>query len=401
MKIFRARNITSTAPAASLFHRAIADIVEQQDHGTEALCIAAEALHSTVDSGRFIQEYKELEISQHHINDAYPCAVALSVPQLNRYCDVLPYDHTRVVLKSCHSNDGDVPSTSMSYINASMIRNTNSPAGAVSVVDRADAQAPPPPLRWQYIAAQGPLSNTIGAFWNMVVQEKAETIVMLTGFIENQRKKCEIYFPENQDTSMQFDHGMVVVRNTKTDKAIPGIVCRTLEVVVSRKQDDGAIMLLHTHVVHHYHFALWPDHGVPSSPESFLILCLLMRKRSMARERELTSAPLPPDTPIVVHCSAGIGRSGVFCTVDIAIQQLLFALSCIPSIINTTPSILTDAARACIQEALDVKRIVYILRQQRCGMVQTQQQYEFCYKALLLAVETAIMHVKKKATMVS
>lgn len=228
----------------------------------------------------------------------------------NRYKSIVPYDHCRVVLRS--SDPG------ADYINASHVDGYRSP--------------------YFFIAAQGPLPGTVLDFWQMIWQEKVSTIVMLTGLVEQNKPKCEQYWPEGEQA-----YGGLAVTLSST-WAASGLVTRTF-----RLQQAGSPVPRH---VKQFHYLLWPDHGVPSNPARLLQLVEMVNKR----------AAEAPVGPVLVHCSAGIGRTGTFIALDFLLKM----------------------ARA--EGSVDVFRCVQSLREQRVSMVQTTEQYAFLYEVLLEGV---------------
>uniref|UniRef100_A0A8C3GCJ4 protein-tyrosine-phosphatase n=1 Tax=Cyclopterus lumpus TaxID=8103 RepID=A0A8C3GCJ4_CYCLU len=211
----------------------------------------------------------------------------------NRYNNVLPYDSSRVKLSIIHGSPYD------DYINANYMPGYNS--------------------RKEYIAAQGPLPTS-----------NVQTLVMLTRCIEQGRVKCEQY----------WDHGTKHFENinvTTTSEA-------KLEDWTIREFHIKNVKTAETRSVHHFHFTAWPDHGVPQSTE------LLISFRHMVREH---MDQYSRHSPTVVHCSAGVGRTGTF----IAIDRLIFQIE--------------------RENVVDLYGIVHDLRMHRPLMVQTEDQYVF------------------------
>ncbi|XP_053887317.1 receptor-type tyrosine-protein phosphatase epsilon-like [Malaclemys terrapin pileata] len=225
----------------------------------------------------------------------------------NRYKSVIPYDHCRVVLQSA--------SPGADYINASYVDSYRSPRF--------------------FIAAQGPLPGTVVDFWQMIWQEKTSAIVMLTGLVEQNKTKCEQYWPEGEQVYGDFT---VTLSNTWITM---GLVTRTF-----RLQRAGSPLPRH---IQQFHYLLWPDHGVPSNAARLLQLVEMVNER-------VSEAPAGP---VLVHCSAGIGRTGTFIALDFLLKM----------------------ARA--EGSVDVFRCVQRLREQRVSMVQTKEQYIFLYEVLL------------------
>lgn len=115
-----------------------------------------------------------------------------------------------------------------------------------------------------------------------------------------------------------------------------------------------------THLLSHYHFHAWPDHGVPDNSSSLRTICAALgRARATGR-------------PALVHCSAGIGRTGTFCAVDITLQRF-----------DSWRSRAGEVTPEEVAATLDMPSLVASLRTQRMGMVQTLEQYEYVYQTLL------------------
>ncbi|XP_062513235.1 tyrosine-protein phosphatase non-receptor type 5-like [Corticium candelabrum] len=228
----------------------------------------------------------------------------------NRYRSILPNLHSRVMLSQIDNDP------SSSYINANYIRGFH--------------EQPE-----QYIATQGPLANTIHDFWRMILMSRSPVIVMLTNLNEKNKSKCSPYLPTVGEITSR-DISILVTDSEQSD----GYLVTQLEL----RQKDVK------HNVCHFWYNSWPDHGIPQSPSPLLCMLEQVAKCRMSS----------PSAPVVVHCSAGIGRTGCFISIDIAIQQLK-----------------EDGY-------VDVLKILCRLRQDRGGMVQTCEQYEFIHRALLL-----------------
>lgn len=193
----------------------------------------------------------------------------------NRYRDVYPYDHSRVKLEK---NPED-------YINA--------------------CHVPVPEANRKYILAQGPLEHTSGHFWQMVWEQKCKAVVMLNKVIESGSRKCHQYWPlgehnSDDDEIIYDDVQLKISYIDETDYKY--YIVRTLELEDLETNETREIL--------HFNYVTWPDFGVPSSPTAFLKFLTAVRE----------SGALDPDVgPAVIHCSAGIGRSGTFCLVDSAL----------------------------------------------------------------------------------
>lgn len=234
----------------------------------------------------------------------------------NRYSNVLPLEKTRVVLSKDGADGSD-------YINASYIN------GQIPGSEKA------------YICTQGPTKNTIQDFWRMIWEQNSTIIVMLTKEVENTKPKCARYWPEDGQSEL---HGRFRVTQENTE-TVGEVVIRTMLLEDTR---DGL-----NRTVTQYQYTSWPDHGLPVSTTAFLELVRMVDKQKKSG-------------PVVVHCSAGIGRSGTFCTVHSTIAKYKHDLATKPD----------------VQPAFDILHTVIYMRQQRPGMVQTKEQYMFCYLSI-------------------
>ncbi|XP_046562318.1 uncharacterized protein LOC124271261 [Haliotis rubra] len=231
----------------------------------------------------------------------------------NRFRGYYPYDYNRVVLHGV-SEDKD-----KDYINASYL-------------DGYKAEK-------RYIPAQGPYRpEVVVDFWRMIYQEQSTTIVMVTGTCRggegNIHMKCLQYWPEN-GTSIYGDISVTKETETQLANYSHKTVC----------SQEGKI-----HHVHHFHFTSWPDHGVP---DTFALLEFMWRVKVTTRHKT---------QPIIVHCSAGIGRTGTYIAIESLVDQA--------------------AAEGCV----DVVSFVSNMRGQRKNMIQTKEQYLFLYQAVAMAV---------------
>uniref|UniRef100_A0A674BTS2 protein-tyrosine-phosphatase n=1 Tax=Salmo trutta TaxID=8032 RepID=A0A674BTS2_SALTR len=242
----------------------------------------------------------------------------------NRYKNILPFDTTRVEIREA---DTDVPGSD--YINANYIRMTH--LG-----------------HYVFIATQGCLQNTVVDFWKMVYQENTHVIVMTTKEMERGRNKCVRYWPDFNATK---EFGKVSVKNVEECPA-QDYILRELEVT---RLDRRELV----RYIWHYQYLSWPDHGVPNEPGGVL---------SFLEQVNRTQSAIPDTGPIVVHCSAGIGRTGTIIVIDILID-----------IIN----------RQGLDCDIDIPKTIQRVRQQRSGMVQTEAQYKFIYMAVQQYIDTA------------
>nr|XP_021527813.1 tyrosine-protein phosphatase non-receptor type 3 isoform X2 [Aotus nancymaae] len=236
----------------------------------------------------------------------------------NRYKDVLPYDTTRVLLQGNED-----------YINASYV---NMEIPAAKLVNR-------------YIAAQGPLPHTCAQFWQVVWDQKLSLIVMLTTLTERGRTKCHQYWPDPPDV---MDHGSFHIQCQSEDCTIAYV---SREMLVTNTQTGEE------HTVTHLQYVAWPDHGVPDDSSDFLEFVNYVRSLRVDNE------------PVLVHCSAGIGRTGVLVTMETAMCLTERNLPVYP---------------------LDIVRK---MRDQRAMMVQTSSQYKFVCEAILRVYEEGLVQM--------
>ncbi|XP_065833910.1 receptor-type tyrosine-protein phosphatase S-like [Oscarella lobularis] len=230
-------------------------------------------MHASSNHG-FSMEYQMLDGNERH-----PSLVAnLAVNRdKNRYGNIAPYDHGRVVLQSIRGVEGS------DYINASYLPGYGVPNA--------------------YIAAQGPSEKTVNDFWRMILQEKVPTIAMITKLEEKGKVKCYKYWPDNAE-----DYGEIVV-TLQQETTLAECSVRTLDVF--RELPDGS--RTETHQTTQFHFTRWPEHGVPEYPTTLL--------NYLARVRAHHDA-VRAQGPLLAHCSAGVGRTGTFLVVDYVIQRL-------------------------------------------------------------------------------
>ncbi|XP_038143618.1 receptor-type tyrosine-protein phosphatase F-like isoform X13 [Cyprinodon tularosa] len=260
------------------------------------------------DGLRFSQEYESIDPGQQFTWENSNMEV--NKPK-NRYANVIAYDHSRVVLTSVDAVPGS------DYINANYIdgyRKQNA-----------------------YIATQGPLPETLSDFWRMVWEQRANTIVMMTRLEEKSRVKCDQYWPSRGTET----YGMIQVTMLDTVELATYSV-RTFLLYKSGSTEKRE--------VRQFQFMAWPDHGVPEYPTP--ILAFLRRVKACN----------PPDAgPMVVHCSAGVGRTGCFIVIDAMLERMKH------------------------EKTVDIYGHVTCMRSQRNYMVQTEDQYIFIHEALLEA----------------
>lgn len=263
----------------------------------------------------------------------------------NRYKNILPYDYTRVILKKPKSfnNENNIQNHDHSleptsdYINANIIK-------LVEDDTTIGLKTKPVPHSKIYIATQGPLPNTVDDFWWMVWQEKSECILMVTKEVERNKNKCYRYWPNNEQQI--FHCGPIDVRllSDKTNGNNVDYSYREFELTCF----SGDICTPKVRKVVQYQYHAWPDQNIPSNPTSVLKFLHDVNES-------------PPKGPLIVHCSAGIGRSGTLIVIDMIIDQLKYN---------------------GLTYEIDIQRIVKIARAQRSGLVQTEAQYKFIYLAI-------------------
>ncbi|XP_034939072.1 tyrosine-protein phosphatase Lar isoform X2 [Chelonus insularis] len=229
----------------------------------------------------------------------------------NRLVHILPYECTRVCLQPQRSIEGS------DYINASFIDGYR--------------------YRCAYIATQGPLNETTDDFWRMLWEHNSTIVVMLTKLKEMGREKCHQYWPS--DRSIRYQCFVV---DPIAEYNMPQYILREFKVTDAR---DGA-----SRTVRQFQFIDWPEQGVPKSGDGFIDFIGQVHK---------TKEQFGQDGPITVHCSAGVGRTGVFITLSIVLERMQY------------------------EGVVDIFQTVRILRTQRPAMVQTEDQYQFCYRASL------------------
>jgi len=250
-------------------------------------------------------------------NNEYTAVEALKPEnkQLNRYRDVYPYDHSRVPLSHVSTTD---------YINASLIE--------VNQVDR------------KYILTQGPLAGTTPHFWSLVWEQKTRAVIMLNRVMEKGTLKCHQYWPTSKGEVVTCDEVGLIVSN--------------IEMTPGQHYNISTLRIENTAVnetrdVLHFHYTTWPDFGVPTCPDTFL--------EFLGAVRESGSLDTSKVGPPVIHCSAGIGRSGTFILVD----------SCLLEAENSGPEVV------CIKQRL------LDMRTYRMGLIQTEDQLKFSYQSII------------------
>uniref|UniRef100_A0A8C1FC88 protein-tyrosine-phosphatase n=1 Tax=Cyprinus carpio carpio TaxID=630221 RepID=A0A8C1FC88_CYPCA len=282
--------------------------------------VAARSLYSyiqnlsQVEAGEHVTgielEFKRLANSKAHtsrfVSANLPCNKFK-----NRLVNIMPYETTRVCLQPIRGLEGS------DYINASFIDGYRQ--------QRA------------YIATQGPLAETTEDFWRMLWEHNSTIVVMLTKLREMGREKCHQYWPAERSARYQY-----FVVDPMAEYNMPQYILREFKVTDAR---DGQ-----SRTVRQFQFTDWPEQGVPKSGEGFIDFIGQVHK---------TKEQFGQDGPIAVHCSAGVGRTGVFITLSIVLERMRY------------------------EGAVDIFQTVKMLRTQRPAMVQTEDEYQFSYQAAL------------------
>ncbi|KAG9330051.1 hypothetical protein JZ751_027356 [Albula glossodonta] len=254
----------------------------------------------------YIQRLAQVESGQHRLANSKAHTsrfVSANLPCnkfKNRLVNIMPYETTRVCLQPIRGLEGS------DYINGSFIDGYRQQKA--------------------YIATQGPLAETTEDFWRML-WEYNSTIV----------EKCHQYWPAERSARYQY-----FVVDPMAEYNMPQYILREFKVTDAR---DGQ-----SRTVRQFQFTDWPEQGVPKSGEGFIDFIGQVHK---------TKEQFGQDGPISVHCSAGVGRTGVFITLSIVLERMRY------------------------EGMVDIFQTVKLLRTQRPAMVQTEDEYQFCYQAAL------------------
>ncbi|XP_014259978.1 tyrosine-protein phosphatase 99A [Cimex lectularius] len=279
------------------------------------------SLHADGDIG-FSKEYDSIQFV--YLQDQFSSEVSTHPENKmkNRYLNILAYDHSRVRLMG-----GPGQNRCVDYINANYIDG----------FEKTNA----------YIGTQGPLPNTFDCFWRMVWEQGVTVIVMITNLVERGRRKCDLYWPKEGTET----YGHIQVRLVKED-VLAMYTVRTMKIVHLKAKRKKYTM--GERQVQQFHYTNWHDHGTPDHP---LPILSFVNKSSSANN--------PNSGPIVVHCSAGVGRTGTYIVLDAMLKQI----------------------RA--REEVNIYGYLKYIRNQRNYLVQTEEQYIFIHDAILEAITFA------------
>ncbi|XP_051006235.1 tyrosine-protein phosphatase non-receptor type 21 [Acomys russatus] len=279
-------------------------------------------LEQRLEQGMVFTEYERI-LKKRPVDGECSTARLPENAERNRFQDVLPYDDARVELVPTKENN-------TGYINASHIK--------VSVSG----------IEWDYIATQGPLQNTCQDFWQMVWEQGITIIAMVTAEEEGGREKSCRYWPRLGSRHNTVTYGRFkITTRFRTDSGCYATTGLKMKHLLTGQE----------RTVWHLQYTDWPEHGCPEDLKGFL--SYLEEIQSVRRHTNSTSEPKSPNPPLLVHCSAGVGRTGVV--------------------------ILSEIMIACLEhnEVLDIPRVLGMLRQQRMMLVQTLGQYTFVYRVLV------------------
>ncbi|CAI5659103.1 unnamed protein product [Oreochromis niloticus] len=279
----------------------------------------------SIPAAKFPDHFHQLSLDENRgFSEEYECLAPVGTDQTrktailpenkakNRFSNVLPYDWCRVKLTTSD------PDGISDYINANYMPGYSS--------------------NREYIATQGPLPSTVNDFWRMIWEQRVKRIIMVTNCIEGGRTKCEQYWPADSKPCL-YGELLVTMRSEQQET---NWTLREFNLKDRKTSEERTIK--------HFHFTAWPDHGVPECTEVLIQFRGLVRQHI---EREGGKAPT------VVHCSAGVGRTGTIISLDVLLQQLEK------------------------EQAVGINAFVHKMRLNRPYMVQTESQYVFLHQCIM------------------
>ena len=320
----------------------------------------------------------------------------------NRYNNIFPYEHSRVRLQGCETSECD-------YINANHVK-----------ADYSNRQ---------YIATQAPIPGTFNDFWRVVWEQDVHVIVMLTAENEGGLLKSHPYWKAGEygpvkikvlaERTVSLDNGETpsptprtpgvsharpsmgmrrsttnsVPKETKDSKSSaekPAVVLRTLALTHSNRPFEPMRQITQLH------YSQWPDFGAPASPTALLSLMEQVNKYvrgSASHPGSVNQPALKNERPIIVHCSAGCGRTGTFCTIDSVIDMMKRQRL---DQHRDDDSMDVDVASWVRRDDEDlVAKAVDDFRHQRLSMVQNLRQFVLCYESIMQWLVTQRVEEKK------
>jgi len=267
-------------------------------------------------------EFKRLTIHYKYSKNLFTSANLSVNHSKNRFANVLPFENTRVRLQPIAGIEGS------DYINASYITGYQK--------------------RNAYIATQGPLEETVNDFWRMIWEQNVNTIVMLTQIMECGRpglSKCFEYWPSVSERPLVLSNNFVITFRGSTETQC--YTRRELVLTNNTAQQER--------IIQQYHFDTWPEQGLPQTIAIYSLVSTVTANTPQRSHEQ---------SPVVVHCSAGGGRTGVFIAISSALERFQQ------------------------EKLIDIFGLVKDLRNQRPAMVQTLEQYRFIYQVMAEYVES-------------